>query len=69
MTKFRKLWEECVQAEERIAVREEKLTENEDQALAAHTKGKNKRKNRDHPPRKTQGYQKNKRIKKDFLDF
>ena len=52
LTKFWKLWEECVQEEERIAVREEKLNEKEDQALAAHTKGKNKGKNYDHPPRK-----------------
>ena len=66
MTKFRKLWEQFVQEEDRIAVREDKLNENEDQNLAFHTKGKNKRKNYDHPPKKTQGYQKNKRIKKDF---
>ena len=50
LTKFRKLWEDCVQEEERIAVKEEKLNENEDQALASHTKGKNKRKSHDHPP-------------------
>ena len=41
LTKFNKLWEECVQ--ERIANREEKLNDNEDQALAAHAKnGRNK---------------------------
>ena len=55
MTKFRELWEECVQ-EERIAAREEKLNENEDQAFATHTKGKNKRKSYDQPPRKVQGF-------------
>ena len=40
LTKFRKLWEECVQEEERIAAREENLNDNEDQALTAHNKGK-----------------------------
>ena len=53
ITKFRQLWEEYVQEEERISAREEKLNENEDQALAVHTKGKNKRKSYDHPPKKT----------------
>ena len=49
LTKFRKLWEECVQEEERILAREVKLNENEDQALIAHAKGKHKRKSYDHP--------------------
>ena len=48
LTKFRKLWEECVQEEERVAAREEMLNDSEDQALTAHTKGK--RKSHDHPP-------------------
>ena len=43
---------------ERIASREEKLNENEYQALAVHTKGKNKRNSYDHPPKKTQGFKK-----------
>ena len=59
------LWEECVQEEERIAAREEKLNDNEDQALTVHTKGKNKRKSHDHP-HKTQGF---KRPKRDFSNF
>ena len=63
LTKFRQLWEECVQEEERIAVREEKLYESEDQALAVHTKGKNKRKIHGHLHRKSQGFKKS---KKDF---
>ena len=63
MTKIRKLWEECVQEEQRIAAREEKLNDNEDQALTAHTKGK--RKSHDHPPT-TQGF---KRPKRDFSNF
>ena len=47
LTKFQKLWEECVQEEERIAARKEKLNDNEDQALTSHTKGKIK--SHDHP--------------------
>ena len=43
LTKFRQLWKECVQEEKGIVAREEKLNENEDQALAVHTKYKNKR--------------------------
>ena len=63
LTKFRKLWEECVQEEEKIATRKEKLNGNEDEALTAHTKGK--RKSHDHP-HKTQGF---KRPKRDFSNF
>ena len=63
LTKFRKLWEECVQEEERIAAIEEKLNDNEDQALTAHTKGT--RKSHDHPP-KTRGF---KRPKRDLSSF
>ena len=48
-----------------IAAREEKLNDNEDQALIVHTKGKNKRKSHDHS-HKTQGF---KRAKRDFLNF
>ena len=39
LTKFWKLWKECVQ-EERIASREENINDNEDQALTTHTKEK-----------------------------
>ena len=66
LTKFRQLWEECLQEEERIVAREEKLNENEDQALEIHTKGKNKRKSHDHTPRKAQGFKKS---KKDFSNY
>ena len=65
LTNFRKLWEECVQEEERIIAREDKLNDNEYQALTAHAKGKNKRKSHDHP-HKTQGF---KRPKKDFSNY
>ena len=34
--------------------------------MKVHTKGKNKRKSHDHPPRKTQGFKKS---KKDFLNY
>ena len=36
LTKFRKIWEECVQEEEIILGREVKLNDNEDQALITH---------------------------------
>ena len=65
LTKFRNIWEECVQEEERILAREVKLNDNEDQALIAHAKGKHKRKSHDHP-HKTQGF---KRPKKDFSNY
>ena len=67
MTNIWNFWEECVQEEERITVRKEKLNENEDQALASHTKGKNKSKSYDHPPKKIQGFKKIKKFKKDFV--
>ena len=66
LTKFQHLWEKYVQEKEIIATREEKLDENEDQALAVHTKGKNKRKSYDHPARKTQGFKKS---KKEFSNY
>ena len=66
LTKFRKIWEECVQEEEIIVAREENLNENEDQALAVHTKGKNKRKSYDHASRRTQGF---KNPKKYFSNY
>ena len=36
ITKFSRLWEECVQDEGRIANKEEKLNDDEDQALEDH---------------------------------
>ena len=65
LDKFWKIWEECVQEEERILDREVKLNENEYQALKSHAKGKHKRKSNDHP-HKTQGF---KRPKKYFSNF
>jgi hypothetical protein len=51
LTKFSRLWEECVQEEARLKAREEKLSDDEDQALAAHIR-KGKKKKENHPPRK-----------------
>ena len=70
LTKFSKLWEECAQEEKLIANREEKLNDNEDQALAAHAKNRrNKRKDRGSPPRRSQEFKRSKKTKKDFSYF
>ena len=69
LTKFQNLCEECVQEEERIIVREEKLNENEDQDFAVHTKGKNNRNSYDHPPIKIKGFKKNRKVKKGFSSY
>ena len=51
LTKFSRLWEDCTQEEARLEAREEKLGNEENQALIAHArKGKNKVVDR--PPRK-----------------
>ena len=43
LTKFSRLWEDCTQEEARLAAREEKLGDDENQALVAHTrKGKSR---------------------------
>ena len=53
LTKFSRLWEDCTQEEERLEAIEEKLREEENQALATHArKGKNKMEDR--PLRKFQ---------------
>ena len=57
--KFSRLWEDCTQEEARLEAREEKLGNEENQALTVHArKGKNKVEDR--PPRKFQKYQKKK---------
>ena len=43
LTKFSKLWEECVQEEGRIINREEKINDNEYQYLATHQEWKNQK--------------------------
>ena len=61
LTKFSRLWEDCTQEE----AREEKLVDEENQALAAHPrKGKNKVD--DHPPRKFHKSQKNQKKQRDY---
>ena len=70
LTKFSKLWEECVQEEGRIENREEKLNEDEDQALVSHTKNRRiKRNDRGSPPRKSQESQIGKKPRKDYSSF
>ena len=60
--KFNRLWVDCTQEEARLEAREEKLGDEENQALAAHArKGKNKVD--DHPFRKLQKFQKIRRSK------
>ena len=65
LTKFSRLWEDCTQEEARLEAREEKLGNEENQALAAHArKGKNKVD--DHPPRKFQKFQKHQKKQRDY---
>jgi hypothetical protein len=44
-----RMWEDCVQEEARLGAREEKLSDDEEQALAAHFK-KGKKNKGNHPP-------------------
>jgi hypothetical protein len=63
LTKFNRLWEDSVQEEARLEAREENLSNDEDQALAAHfRKGKKKKEN--HPPQKK--FQKFEKGKRDY---
>ena len=59
ITKFSRLWEDCTQEEARLEDREEKLGNEENQALTVHAR-KWKNKVEDRPPRKFQKYQKKK---------
>ena len=69
LTKFNKLWEECVQ-EGRIANREEELKYNGDQALTAHAKnGRNKRKSQGSPSRRPPDFKRGKRPRKYYSSF
>ena len=66
ITKFSKLWEECVQEEGRIENREEKLNDNEYQSLTSHAKnGRNKRKDRGSPISKSQEFKGGNKFTKD----
>ena len=54
LTKVNKLWEECVQAEGRTINKEEKLNDNEDQALTTNTNnGSFKRKSQGSSPKRS----------------
>ena len=70
LTKFSKLWEECVQEEGRIENREYKLNEDEDQALAVHTKnGRNKRKDRGSHTIRSLELKRGKNFKMDYSSY
>ena len=65
LTKFSRLWEDCSQEEARLEAREEKLGNEENQALEAHArKGKNKVEDR--PPWKFQKSQKYQKKQRDY---
>ena len=70
LTKFNKIWEECVQEEGMITNREEKIYDIEDQALVPHANnGRNKRKNQGSPSERPQDFKRGKRPKKDYSYF
>ena len=65
ITKFSRLWEDCTEEEARLEAREEKLGNEENQALTVHArKGKNKVEDR--PPKKFQKHQKNQKKQRDY---
>ena len=67
LTKFNKLREECVREEGRITNREDKINDNEYQALEAHAKNiRNKRKDRGSPPKRSQEFKRGRKSKMDF---
>ena len=68
LPKFSRVWEECTKEESRLESREEKLSDNEDQALATNVgKRKGKRKFRsqkeDHSPKRSKKFQKSQKNK------
>ena len=70
LTKFIKQWEECVQEEGRIVNIEEKINDNEDQALATHTKnGRIKRKSQGTSSIRLPDFKKNKKPRRDYSSF
>jgi hypothetical protein len=69
MTRFIRLWEDCTQEEARLVAREEKLGDEENQALTTHTrKGKSKKKFHS-THKKPHGLQKTHKFKKDFSNY
>jgi hypothetical protein len=76
--KFDNLWEECVQEEARVANREAVLLRDEDQALAAHAKGRKGKYHfqnethfhkESHSPKRFPKYHKSQRRKKYFSSY
>ena len=61
LTKFNRLWEDCAQEEARLVAREEKLSDDEDEALAAHFRKRKKVKGNHPPEKKLPNFQKGKR--------
>jgi hypothetical protein len=66
--RFSRLWEDCTQEEVRLAAREEKLGDEENQSLTTHTR-KGKRKKELHSHKKPHGLQTNQKFKKDFSSY
>ena len=65
LMKFSRLWEDCTQEEARLEAKEEKLGNEENQALTSHArKGKNKVEDR--PPREFHKYQKHWKKQRDY---
>ena len=70
LTKFNKLWEECLQEEGRISNKEERLNDNEYQALVTHSKNeRNKRKSQGSPSRRPPDFKRGKRPRNDYSSF
>jgi hypothetical protein len=68
LTRFSRLWEDCTQEEARLATREEKLGDDENQALATHAR-KGKSKKEVHSHKKSQGSQKTQKFQKDYSNY
>jgi hypothetical protein len=65
LAKFSGLWKDCTQEETRLAAREEKLGNDENQELVAHTR-KGKSRKEDHPHKK---FQKTQNTQKDYSSY
>ena len=68
LIKFTRLWEYCTQEEPRLTTREEKLGDDENKALEAHTR-KGKSRKEVHPHRKFQRSQKTQNTQKDYSSY
>jgi hypothetical protein len=68
ITKFTRLWEDCTHEEAILTTREDKLGDEENQALAAHAR-KGKRIKEVHSHKKPHGLQNTQTFKKDFSNY